>query len=176
MTELSESSTLLRAGDPRRKAIAIFYDSKVGTHSEYLNVLGVKQIFDRLPAYEVLLVDLATQSAEDIAASESFVKAQLGVDLAKVGLKTNPSIFVQVNDSLHKVKTECLQDMAKFNTFIDRVSKVRLAASIADIVTALKANNRALDSLTIVYCTNGTNDQERSKLEQKALRLLAHES
>lgn len=66
--------------------------------------------------------------------------------------------------------------MSKFTTFVDKVSKVRLASSIADIVTALKANNRALDSLTIVYCAKGDDDQERNKLEQKALRLLAHES
>ena len=42
---VAESETLLRAGNPDVKRVAIFYDSKVGTHSEYLAVLEVKQIW-----------------------------------------------------------------------------------------------------------------------------------
>ena len=49
-----------------------------------------------------------------------------------------------------------------------------MADSVRDLVVALKENNTELDSLTIVYCNDGS--QERHKLDQKALRLLAHES
>jgi len=58
---------LLRAGNPSKKAIAIFYDSRVGTHSEYLDKLNVKQVFARLSDYDVVLVDLAVCEDSDKA-------------------------------------------------------------------------------------------------------------
>ncbi len=51
---------------------------------------------------------------------------------------------------------------------------MRLAGSVRDLVVALKENNTQLDSLTIVYCNDG--DTDRQKVDQMALRLLAHES
>ena len=73
-----------------------------------------------------------------------------------MGRKTDPSIFLQVNDSLHKVKPSEMRDVNKFHSFADKVGNVKLAATIKDLVTALKSNNTKLDSLTIVYCTDGS--------------------
>ena len=42
------ASSLLRAGSPDTTTIAIFYDSKVGTHSEYLAKLEVAEVFERV--------------------------------------------------------------------------------------------------------------------------------
>ena len=81
---------------------------------------------------------------------------------------------MQANDGLHKVKPDLLKDVPAFHSFVDKVSRVRLAATIKDLVQALKENNTQLDSLTIAYCTDG--DPKRRDLEQKALRLLAHET
>ena len=108
LSELAENESLLRGGDPSKRAIAIFYDSRVGTHSEYVSILGVKQTFARLANYEVLLVDLAEQSVQDVTIGESFLSRYLSIDLAKVGRKTNPSVFLQINDSLHKVRPDDL--------------------------------------------------------------------
>jgi len=85
---------LLRAGDPTKKTIAIFYDSRVGTHSEYLGILKVKQVFKRAIGFDVLLIDLADQSAEEIRAASHFVSTVLSIDLDKVLKKTNPSVFI----------------------------------------------------------------------------------
>ena len=174
---------LLRAGvtqetsSQKKQAIAVFYDSRVGTHSECLAILGVKQIWQRLAKYEVLLIDLAEQTPEDIKASQNFIKGQLSIDLDKVARKTNPSIFLQANDTLHKVKVENLQSVQKFQAFADKVSNVRVAGTVKDLVVALKQNNTELDSLTIVYYNNSEGKTAaRMELEQRALRLLSHES
>lgn len=60
-------SLLLRAGDPAKKALVVFYDSRVGTHSEYMGILEVKQIFKRAKKFDVVLIDLAGQTPEDVA-------------------------------------------------------------------------------------------------------------
>ena len=83
----------------------------------------------------------------------------MSIDLAKVGRKTNPSVFLQINDSLHKVRPDDLQEVPKFKAFADKVGKVKLACSIRDLVVALKDNNTHLDSLTIVYCTDGNSEK-----------------
>ena len=71
-SELAEDQNLLRAGDPNKKAIAVFYDSRIGTHSEYLDILAMKQTFERLSDYEVLLIDLAAkENSADEAAKAS---------------------------------------------------------------------------------------------------------
>lgn len=121
-----------------------------------------------------MLVDIADMTAEERKEVEPFLSGQLSIDLDKVARKTNPSVFVQVNESLYKVKPDDLREVRKFHTFVDQVSKVRLAASVKDLVTALKLNNRKLDSMTIVYCTDGA--PERRELEQRALRILSHET
>ena len=72
------------------------------------------------------------------------------------------------------MKPDTLKEIPAFEKFVDKVSRVKLAASIKDLVTALKQNNTKLDSLTIVYCTDGA--PERQEVEQKALRLLSHET
>ena len=115
-------------------------------------------------------------SESDRAAAEPFLKGQLSIDLDKAARKLNPSIFLQVNDSLHKVKPEQMCDVGKFHAHLDRVSKVKLAASIADLVTSLKHNNTKLNSLTVVYCPDSEASPERQALEQKALRVLSHET
>ena len=85
---------MLRAGDPTKKTIAVFYDSRVGTHSEYLSILKVKQVFKRAIGFEVLLIDLAGQSAEEITAATHFISNVLSINLDKVLKKTNPSVFI----------------------------------------------------------------------------------
>ena len=163
LSELTNSSHLLRAEYPSQKSIAIFFNSKVGTHTEYLSILKVKQIFKRVKGFDVLLVDLADQSADEIAAAMPFVSGVLSINLDKVQRKTNPSVFIQVNNSLHKVKPDTLKKISAFESFVDKVSKVKLASSIKDLVTALKENNTKLDSLTVVYCTDGA--PERREVE-----------
>ena len=164
LKELVEDEKVLRAGERTNPTIiTILYDSSVGTHQEYLSVLGVKQIFDRVAVDQVLLVDLADQSDAERQAADQFLMGQLSIDLRKAARKTNPSIFLQANDSLHKVKPDQMRDVGKFHSFVDKVSKVKLAATIRDLVTALKLNNTKLDSLTIVYCTDGA--PERRELE-----------
>ena len=39
---LKSDNNLLKAGSKNKTTIAVFYDSRVGTHSEYLSILGVK--------------------------------------------------------------------------------------------------------------------------------------
>jgi len=109
------------------------------------------------------LVDLADHSAEEIAASTPFISNVLSINLDKVQKKTNPSVFIQVNDSLYKVKPDTLKEITAFESFVNKVSRVKLASSIKDLVTALKENNTKLDSLTIVYCTDGA--PERREVE-----------
>ena len=171
MADLASDENLLRGGDPCKKSIAIFYDSRVGTHSEYLSILKVRQVFSRLADYEVVLLDIANASDDD---KSSAILSQLSIDLAKVERKTNPSVFVQVNDSLHKVKPGSLIEVTEFRRQVDKVSRVKLAASVSDLITALKTNNTELDSLTVMYCPDG--DPKKSALEQKALQLLTHET
>ena len=137
-------------------------------------MLGVKQIFDRVAVDQVILVDLAGQSDVERQAADQFLMGQLSIDLRKAARKTNPSIFLQVNDSLHKVKPDQMRDVGKFHSLVDKVSRVKIAATISDLVTALKLNNTKLDSLTVVYCTDGA--PERRELEQRALRVLSHET
>ena len=162
LAELGDSDSILRAGNPDKQSVTIFYDSKVGTHQEFLDILSLKQIFARLGAFEVVLVDVGSTNAENTAKA-SAVLSELSIDLEKVRRKTDPSIFVHVNDTLHKVKPDALKEPAEFRALVDRVSKVRLAASVKDLVTALKENNRSLDSLTIVYCAEV--DPEKNELE-----------
>ncbi len=76
------------------------------------------------------------------------------MSLAKAGRKTNPSVVLQTNDSIYKVKPECLKDFGAFKEFSQRVGSLKIAGSIKDLVTALKVNNTKLDSLTIVYCAH----------------------
>lgn len=173
LPELGKDDVVLQAGSST-SLITIFYDSRVGTHQEYLSVLGVKQIFDRVAVDQVVLIDIADVTAEERTEAEPFLKGQVSIDLDKVGRKTNPSIFVQVNESLHKVRPDDLREVRKFHTFVEKVSKVKLATSIKDLVTVLKLNNTKLDSLTIAYCTDGS--PERRELEQRALRILSHET
>ena len=65
----------MKAGDPSRRALALFYDSRVGTHREYVDLLGVKGVFDRLTkgrsgeATDVLLIDIA--SVEEMGKDQS---------------------------------------------------------------------------------------------------------
>ena len=58
---VSRDSKLLRAGDPTKRAIVVFYDSRVGTHNEYMNILEIRQVFKRARNFDILLVDLAKQ-------------------------------------------------------------------------------------------------------------------
>ena len=150
----------------------------MGTHQEYLDKLSVKQVFARLApqGYKVLLVDLADAANATVEAKEKAksILNQLSINLDKVGAKTDPSVFLHINDCLHRVKPATLGNVADFKAFAGKVSKVRLAATIRDLVDALKANNTELDSLTIVYCTDG--NPRTYEQEQKALRMLTHES
>ena len=126
--------------------------------------------------YKVMLVDLADAANATAEAKEKAksILNQLSISLDKVEAKTDPSVFLHINDSLHRVKPATLGNVADFKAFADRVSKVKLAATIRDLVDTLKANNTELDSLTIVYCTDG--NPKTYEQEQKALRMLTHES
>lgn len=42
LLDFAANGNLLTAGDPSKKAIAVFYDSSVGTHSEYVDILRVR--------------------------------------------------------------------------------------------------------------------------------------
>ena len=99
------------------------------------------------------------------------------MDLDKAARKTNPTVLFQTNDSLYKVKPDSLKDYQAFKKFAQRVGNIKIAGSIKDLVTALKLNNTQLDSLTIVYCARqGSPTTDDHALDQKALRLLSHES
>ena len=100
------------------------------------------------------MVDIAAANSDNVENATAILN-KLSIDLAKVERKTNPSVFVQVNDALHKVNPGNLLEVTAFKRFVNRVSKVKLAASVSDLVTALKTNNTELDSLTVVYCTDG---------------------
>ena len=59
ITELVSEKLMLGGSKMNPTVITVFYDSRVGTHQEYISVLGVKQIFDRVNVDQILLVDLA---------------------------------------------------------------------------------------------------------------------
>lgn len=152
----------------------------MGTHSEFLEKMDVKQIYSRLDAsrdlkkvnaFRVVHVDLAHHTEEELAAAQNQVN---WVNLKKCKGKNNPSFLIQADKSIHTIKSK---DAANFVTLKARVQKssgTRIIKDFKELVQTLKKNHQKHDDCTVVFCNPELSVD--TDLRSKALRLVNFES